>query len=331
MVSELVEGLVERGHHGTLFATGDSRTSAELRALYPRPNGRPIRWSMSTTSPGRCTRSPRSGSTWCTSTRPPRWPSRGSARGCRWSTPSTTPTGRCSRAIIADYPEVQFVAISADQGPASPSSGDAGHPPRAGSVAIRVCTERPGGLRLLRRPARPRKGAHTAIDAAGLRGRAHPRRPVRPTPPDRAYAEREWSAPAPGAARDYLGAVGMAQKVPLLADARALLAPIDWDEPFGLILIEAMLSGCPVVAFRPREHPRAGRARASPASSSSRGGDGGRDRPGGPVDRIDRRRCRARAVQRFSRARMVAEHERLYCGGAVAGAELRGRSPIAAA
>ena len=45
----------------------------------------------------------------------------------------------------------------------------------------------------------------------------------------------------------YLGPIGTEQKVPLLSRARALLSPIDWNEPFGLILIEAMLSGCPVV------------------------------------------------------------------------------------
>ena len=42
-----------------------------------------------------------------------------------------------------------------------------------------------------------------------------------------------------------LGRMGTGQKVPLLRDARALLAPITWNEPFGLTLIEAMLSGCP--------------------------------------------------------------------------------------
>jgi glycosyltransferase involved in cell wall biosynthesis len=37
----------------------------------------------------------------------------------------------------------------------------------------------------------------------------------------------------------------MEGKVPFFRDARALLVPIDWNEPFGLVMIEAMLSGCP--------------------------------------------------------------------------------------
>jgi glycosyltransferase involved in cell wall biosynthesis len=91
-----------------------------------------------------------------------------------------------------------------------------------------------------------------------------------------------------------------------------LLLPIEWNEPFGLIIIEAMLSGCPVVAF----------ARGSVPELVEHGVTGfiARDvddmasliRPGGPIDNFDRRRCRDRAVQRFSRDRMVADHVALY-------------------
>jgi hypothetical protein len=52
--------------------------------------------------------------------------------------------------------------------------------------------------------------------------------------------------------------------------------------------------------------------------------------PGGPIERIDRQACRARAVQRFSRARMVAGHERLYAD-VIARFDRSGRPPIAAA
>src|SRR5207248_1744950 len=45
-----------------------------------------------------------------------------------------------------------------------------------------------------------------------------------------------------------VGPVGGAQKAALIARARALLFPVDWEEPFGLVMIEAMLSGVPVLA-----------------------------------------------------------------------------------
>lgn len=49
---------------------------------------------------------------------------------------------------------------------------------------------------------------------------------------------------------EYLGEVGESDKGELLRNARALLFPIDWPEPFGLVMIEAMASGTPVVAYR---------------------------------------------------------------------------------
>jgi glycosyltransferase involved in cell wall biosynthesis len=46
----------------------------------------------------------------------------------------------------------------------------------------------------------------------------------------------------------YVGEVGGRKKMELLANARALLFPISWGEPFGLVMIEAMVSGTPVIA-----------------------------------------------------------------------------------
>ena len=49
---------------------------------------------------------------------------------------------------------------------------------------------------------------------------------------------------------DFIGEVGETQKTELLGKARALLFPIDWPEPFGLVMIEAMACATPVLAFR---------------------------------------------------------------------------------
>lgn len=48
---------------------------------------------------------------------------------------------------------------------------------------------------------------------------------------------------------EFVGEIGEADKGPFLGDATALLFPIDWPEPFGLVLIEAMANGTPVIAF----------------------------------------------------------------------------------
>lgn len=67
---------------------------------------------------------------------------------------------------------------------------------------------------------------------------------------DRDYFASEVAPGIDGERIVYLGEADAARKRELLAGARCLLAPITWDEPFGLFMIEAMASGTPVVAMR---------------------------------------------------------------------------------
>ncbi|WP_438451789.1 glycosyltransferase, partial [Listeria monocytogenes] len=49
---------------------------------------------------------------------------------------------------------------------------------------------------------------------------------------------------------EFIGEINEAQKPAFLSGAKALLFPIDWPEPFGLVMIEAMACGTPVIAFK---------------------------------------------------------------------------------
>jgi glycosyltransferase involved in cell wall biosynthesis len=94
----------------------------------------------------------------------------------------------------------------------------------------------------------PEKGVHLAIDAAeraGVRlvlaGMAHPS--------EMEYFHREIE-PRLSPEVVWVGEVGGAEKLDLLARASCLLFPAQWEEPFGMVLIEAMACGTPVVALR---------------------------------------------------------------------------------
>jgi len=93
------------------------------------------------------------------------------------------------------------------------------------------------------------KGAHRAIAVARGTGL-----PLKIAAKCREPAEiryfRELVEPQLGGGIEYVGEVAGADKVELLQGARATLFPIDWEEPFGLVMIESMACGTPVIATR---------------------------------------------------------------------------------
>ena len=90
--------------------------------------------------------------------------------------------------------------------------------------------------------------------APGGRGRADGGLPLRIAgkcrePLERAYFDT-YVKPHLGDGIEYVGEVGHADKVELLQRARATIFPIEWEEPFGLVMIESLACGTPVVATR---------------------------------------------------------------------------------
>ena len=107
----------------------------------------------------------------------------------------------------------------------------------------------------------------------------------------------------------YLGEVAHEEKLELLANARGLIFPIRWNEPFGMVMIEAMACGTPVLAFPEGAAPevvddgKTGFLCADEAEMI----DAVRR-----VDQINRADCRAAVEGYFSADRMVAEHVELF-------------------
>jgi glycosyltransferase involved in cell wall biosynthesis len=94
----------------------------------------------------------------------------------------------------------------------------------------------------------PGKGPHRAIEAARLAGRPLVLAGV-VQPRQQAFFEREVAPHIDGRAVRFVGEVTGAQKRSLFAGASGLLMPIRWQEPFGMVMIEALASGTPVIAF----------------------------------------------------------------------------------
>jgi glycosyltransferase involved in cell wall biosynthesis len=94
----------------------------------------------------------------------------------------------------------------------------------------------------------PGKGPHRAIEAARLAGRRLVLAGI-VQPGQRAFFEQEVAPHIDGEAVRFLGEVAGAQKRALFSRASGLLMPIRWDEPFGMVVIEALACGTPVIAF----------------------------------------------------------------------------------
>jgi glycosyltransferase involved in cell wall biosynthesis len=94
----------------------------------------------------------------------------------------------------------------------------------------------------------PEKGPHRAIAAARAAGVPLVLAGV-VQPGKQAFFDREIAPHLDGDRVRYVGEVGGAGKRSLFANARGLLMPIRWDEPFGMVMVEAMACGTPVIAF----------------------------------------------------------------------------------
>jgi glycosyltransferase involved in cell wall biosynthesis len=128
-------------------------------------------------------------------------------------------------------------------------------------------------------------------------------------PVDRSYFEREIEPLLADPLIEFVGEIGGADKPGFLGEAMGLLFPIDWPEPFGLVMIEAMACGTPVVARPCGSVPEVitpGRTGFIADSVDEIVAAVRR------LDRIDRTTCRQEAEARFSVAQMVDGYEAIY-------------------
>lgn len=235
------------------------------------------------------------------------------------------PLGDAERAVYGTVcrgaPRLRLVAISRNQQRSGPGLPWAGVAMNGLDVdALPLGAGRGGYLAFLGRMS-PDKGVAEAIAVARAAGM-----PLRIAAKCREPAERAYFAeavePLLGDGVTWLGEVDREGKVALLEDAAALVFPIRWPEPFGMVMIESMAVGTPVLATRSGSVPEVVRDGVTGVV---------RERPEelaaevGRVTRLDRAACREHVRRHFSIDRMTDRHERLLADAAAPAAGRRHR------
>ena len=154
----------------------------------------------------------------------------------------------------------------------------------------------------------PEKGARRAALVAHLA-----ERPLKIAAKMREPREQQYYTesvePLLGNGVEYVGEPEAVERLRLLRDARALINPIRWPEPFGLVMIEALACGTPVVAFREGAAPEIIEHGVTGFLCDD---EADMVRYLARVDELDRDACRAAAEGHFSTHRMVQEHLALF-------------------
>jgi len=312
VVSLLADGLADAGHEVTLFASGDSSTRAKLASVFAEAPSSLI------------------GSSWVDLRHAVSCYTRaaefdvindhsGMVAAALAGTVATpvvhTVHGPVEdiahgnyKAIAELSPEIGFISLSLNQRKPAPELPWVANCPNALDLdSYPYHAERGEYLLFLGRLSED-KGCHRAIEVAKRAGI-----PLKIAGKKRDHAELEYFdaivRPHLGEDVEYLGETSHLTKVALLQNARATLFPIEWEEPFGLVMIESMACGTPVIATRwgavPEvvEHGRSGIIVDRYLDMIDAISE---------ADALEPVECRRYAEERFSAARMVADYEAAY-------------------
>jgi glycosyltransferase involved in cell wall biosynthesis len=313
VVSWLTEELVELGHDVTLFASGDSRTSAKLEPMWPRA----LRLDDTVRDPMALHIAMlehvrrRADDFDVLHFHLDYFPF---SIFSRQATPFiTTMHGRL------DLPEHQTVFDSFNAIPVVSISDAQRRPvPQARwlktiyhglpSRLLRPRAVEPRYLAFLGRIA-PEKAVDRAIRIA-VRCKMPLKIAAKVDRVDRDYFEREIRPMLDLPGIEFIGEIGDEQKSEFLSGASGLLMPIDWPEPFGLVMIEAMACGTPVVAYpngsvrEVVEHGLTGLIVEDETTAA--------DAITSQLANLSRRRIRARFEERFTARRMANDYLDIY-------------------
>jgi glycosyltransferase involved in cell wall biosynthesis len=312
VVSLLADGLVEAGHDVTMFAAGGSRTKARLATAYPQsPTGSIGRTQPELRHALNCYARAEEFDVINDHTG-----MLGAVLGAAVSTPVVHTVhgpldgepGEVYELIDKLAPNVGLISISMNQRKPKPHLNWIANCHNALDFSVYPVKPHRGDYLLFLGRLSPDKGAHRAIAVAMESGLPLKIAGKKREPKELAYFH-EFVEPHLLDGIEYLGEVSHGEKVELLQNARVTLFPIEWEEPFGLVMIESMACGTPVIATRwgavPEviEHGRSGiiveNYREMPAALEA-------------ADQLDPFELRRYVEEEFSPEHMVADYVGAY-------------------
>jgi glycosyltransferase involved in cell wall biosynthesis len=321
VVSWLTDELMSLGHDVTLFASGDSVTKAKLEAIWPRA----LRLDGSVRDPMALHMSmlervyQRAAEFDVLHFHLDYYPF---SLFSRQPTPFiTTLHGRLDlpehQVVFDTFPEAPVISISHAQRRPVPQANwvrNIHHGLPAQLLGPRRVT--PSYLAVLGRIA-PEKAVDHAIRIA-VRCKLPLKIAAKVDRVDQEYFEREIRPQLDLPGIDYIGEISDAEKPDFLSGATALLVPIDWPEPFGLVMIEAMACGTPVIAYSAGSVPEIVEDGVTGfiVKNEVEAADAIRERLGS----LSRTKIRARFEERFTARRMATDYLEVYQGLVATGA-----------
>ena len=312
VVAWLVDELVELGHDVTLFASGDSRTRGNLHPVWPQA----LRLARQRADPNAVTALLLEAIS-----------SRAKDFDVihahidwlhlplldRLGVPFlTTMHGRLDLpglpGVIRNFAKANFVSISDHQRVPLPDANWRGTIQHGLPVDLLRPSYAEGSYLAFLGRLTVEKGPEDAIRIARATGRSL-RIAAKIPRAETVYFKERIEPHVDGEKIQLVGEVDEAGKQPFLAQAAALLFPIDWPEPFGLVMIEAMACGTPVIAYRSGSVPE---VIEDGVTGFIVDGEDEAVSAVGKLARLDRRKVRGRFEERFSARRMAREYESQY-------------------
>jgi glycosyltransferase involved in cell wall biosynthesis len=313
VVSYLTEELVAQGHEVTLFASGDSHTSAKLMAcgsesLRLNPKVRDA-LPYHTVMLDKVRRMAAGFDVLHFHVDQLHFPVFRKVAGRTLTTLHGRQDLPDLQILYRGFPEMPLISISNAQREPLPGANFAGTVHHGLPVGLLPANLRPrGGYFAFIGRIAPEKRVDRAIDIA--KGVGIPLKiAAKIDRADEAYFREKIAPLLDHPAIELIGEIDERRKASFLGEARALLFPIDWPEPFGLVMIEAMACGTPVLAFKHGSVPEivdegvSGHIVASIPEAFTKIGS---------LLALDRAAVRRQFERRFTAARMARDYVRIY-------------------